>query len=189
MIHPHRECASSPGMHILTGNAHSSYRVWWVEWNSCLNRHWSSSVFFRHYIKYGTGSPVILTHTRNQHKTCSFHCDSSSPGMHTLTGNWDVPHRECIPSQGIGMCLTGNAHSSYRVWWVEWNSCLNRHWSSSAFFRHYIKYGTGSPVILTHTREINIKHVHSIVIHPHRECKLSPGIGMCLTGNAYPHQE
>ena len=31
--------------------------------------------------------------------------------------------------------------------------------------------------------------VHSIVIHPHRECTTSPGMGMCLTGNAPPHPE
>ena len=30
--------------------------------------------------------------------------------MNILTGNDDVPHRECISSVGMGTCLTGNAH-------------------------------------------------------------------------------
>ena len=36
--------------------------------------------------------------------------------MHILTGNGDVPHgKGGCASSGMGMCLTGNAHSLYRV--------------------------------------------------------------------------
>ena len=31
-----------------------------------------------------------------------------------LTGNGDVPHRECISSPGMGMCLTGNGDVPHR---------------------------------------------------------------------------
>ena len=39
-----------------------------------------------------------------------FHDDSSWPGMHILTGNGDVPHRECTSSPEMGMFLTANVH-------------------------------------------------------------------------------
>ena len=40
---------------------------------------------------------------------------SSSLGIHILTGNWDVPHRQWgCASPGMNI-LTGHAHSFYRV--------------------------------------------------------------------------
>ena len=47
----------------------------WAEWNSCLNRLWSSPLFFRHYIKCGAGSPVIFPSTQyilNEKRFISF---------------------------------------------------------------------------------------------------------------------
>ena len=42
----------------------------------------------------------------------------ASPGMHILTGNGDVPRRECTFSLEMGMCLTGIAQSLYRLTWT-----------------------------------------------------------------------
>ena len=109
--HPHREWIFSPLMGMcLTGNGDVSY--------------WEC-----------TSSPGIgICLTRNAYPHRDWECASSrmhispemeraSPGINILTRNgyvphqeytshreWDVPHRECISSLGIGMCLTGNAH-------------------------------------------------------------------------------
>ena len=106
----HREWGCvSPGKHILTGNGDVPHREW------------------------GCASPGMQILTGNgdvPHR--KWGC--ASPGMHILTGNGDVPHRECISSPGMGMCLTGNAHSLYRV---NTNTFLRRFCSLHAFLPTY----------------------------------------------------
>ena len=46
---------------------------------------------------------------------CAFPVRINHNGINILTGNEDVTHRECTSSPGMGMCLTGSAHSLYRV--------------------------------------------------------------------------
>ena len=41
-------------------------------------------------------------------------CEDVIPGEDESQWN-EHPHRECISSPGMGMCLTGNGHSLYRV--------------------------------------------------------------------------
>ena len=47
--------------------------------------------------------------------------------VNILTGEWDVPHREFTSSQGMGMYLTGNAHSLYnykmKLSWIAFWLC------------------------------------------------------------------
>ena len=50
-------------------------------------------------------------------------CDSSIMFIHT--GNGDVPRQECTSSAEVGMCLTGNAHSLYRVLIGTSGICVN----------------------------------------------------------------
>ena len=55
-------------------------------------------------------------------------------GINILTGNGDVTHRECTSSLGMGMCLSGNAHSLYRVLSEQFKLILvicrnHHHWS------------------------------------------------------------
>ena len=37
-------------------------------------------------------------------------------GCALLTANWDVPHRECTSSLGMGMCLTENGDVPHWEW-------------------------------------------------------------------------
>ena len=82
----------------------------------------------------------------------------------------------------IRMCIAGEAHLHFR-------------WGKSPFSvrmcilgeSHLLsRWGCAFPA--SHIA-IPSGDVHSIVIHPHQECKPTPWMGRCLTGNAYPHQE
>ena len=83
----------------------------------------------------------------------SFHCDSPSPG------NGDVPHREFTSSPGMGMCLTGNAHSHQ-----EWgcasprmgmcftgNAHSHREWGCASIRMHILTGNAHSLHRVSHT--------------------------------------
>ena len=89
---PHSPWDTSPfpvRMHI-PGEAH-------------LHSRWGTSLFLVRMCIPGKSH-------RHSRWGCLFHCDSSSLGMHILTGNGDVPHWECTSSPGMHI-LTGNAHT------------------------------------------------------------------------------
>ena len=84
---PHQECTSSSGLQIcLTRNAYP---------------HWDCRCPL-----LGMGLWIYLT--GNAHPLLD--CGYTSPGKHILTGIADMPHWKCTSSPGLQMCLTRNAH-------------------------------------------------------------------------------
>ena len=89
----------------------------------CPHRECTSSPGMRMCL---TGNAILTRNgvclTRNAHPRREW--EYVSPGMHILTGNGDVPHRERTSSPGMHI-LTGNAHSLYRVYMYQQQRQLN----------------------------------------------------------------
>ena len=95
-VHSRWGTSPFPVRTCIPGEAHPHSRWGWITMK------WTSSL--------GIGMCLI----GNAHHNRKWGC--ASPGMHILTGNGDVPHRECTSSPGMGICLTGNGNVPHQEW-------------------------------------------------------------------------